>query len=256
MRRVHLFELEDQSWLPGPIRDASTDFLRFMLEAGDAYGPIVPKLKDALMKTGGEEILDLCSGGAGPVIDIQKKLAKAGCTVRITLTDKYPNHAAFKHARKCSGGLDFIEDSVDATAVPAHLSGFRTLFNSFHHFRPEMAQRILQDAVDQRRPIGVFDFSARRLPPQAVMLLGNPLAILALTPFIRPFRWGRLFWTYIVPIAPLCLMWDGFASGFRLYSTQELQGLADGLRSDDYAWEIGRAGAFTGSITYLIGYPK
>ena len=97
MRRLHLFELEDQSWLPAAIRDAGTDFHRFMCEVGDVYRPVIPKLKDALVKTGSEEILDLCSGGAGPIVGIHRKLDEVGCSVRITLTDKYPNHAAFEY---------------------------------------------------------------------------------------------------------------------------------------------------------------
>ena len=56
-------------------------------------------------------------------------------------------------------------------------------------------------------------------------------------------------------IVPLFVAWDWFVSGLRLYSTQELQELVDGLHSDDYAWEIGRV-AFPHSITYLIGCPK
>ena len=43
MGRIHLFELEDQTWFPKPIRDAGTDFLRFMTEAGNSYGPIVSR---------------------------------------------------------------------------------------------------------------------------------------------------------------------------------------------------------------------
>ena len=241
MRRLHLFELEDQSWLPAAIRDAGTDFHRFMCEVGDVYRPVIPKLKDALVKTGSEEILDLCSGGAGPIVGIHRKLDEVGCSVRITLTDKYPNHAAFEYARKHSGGgVDFLEDSVDATAVPPHLSGFRTLFASLHHFRPQVARRVLQDAVDQRRPIGVFDMSARRPPPMPMLLLANPLAVLLVMPIIRPFRWSCLFWTYIIPVVPLFIVWDGFISGFRLYSTQELQEVVDGLSSNDYVWAIGR----------------
>ena len=133
-----------------------------------------------------------------------------------------------------------MEDSVDATAVPPHLSGFRTLFASLHHFRPQVARRVLQDAVDQRRPIGIFDMSARRPPPMPMLLLANPLAVLLVMPIIRPFRWSCLFWTYIIPVVPLFIVWDGFISGFRLYSTQELQEVVDGLSSNDYVWAIGR----------------
>lgn len=257
MRRIHLFELEDQRWLPKSIRDAGTDFLRFVAEAGNAYGPIVSKLKQALVKTESKQVLDLCSGGGGPVVGVYQRLIEAGCEVEFTLTDKFPNLAAFEYARKRSGGdVDFIEDPVDATSVPPHLSGLRTLFASLHHFRPEMARRILQDAVDQRRPIGVFEMGERSFRPPPLAMLTTPLAVLLLMPFVRPFRWSRLFWTYVIPIVPLFVMWDGAVSALRMYSTQELQKMVDGLRSDDYLWEIGRETTFLAPITYLLGYPK
>ena len=208
MKRLHLFELEDQRWFPGPIRDAGTDFIRFMAEASDTYRPVIPKLNRALAESGSQEVLDLCSGGGGPVVRVRNQLAKAGCDVKFALADMYPNRSAFEHSRKRSGGsVDFIEKSVDATAVPGHLSGFRTLFASFHHFRPEAARRILRDAVEQRRPIGVFEITTHRNPLFILpMTLLNTLMVLLVTPFIRPFRWSRLLWTYPIPIVPLYVM--------------------------------------------------
>ena len=257
MKRVHFPELEDQDWIPASIRDAGTDILRFITEVGGIYQPIVPRLKSALAKSGSTEILDLCSGGAGPVLGIYRKLSEAGGPIRVTLTDKYPNRMAFEYAQKVSHeGITFIDEPVDATRVPSHLSGFRTLFTSFRHFQPEIASRILQDAVDSRRPIGIFGFSAFPSPPPLLVpLLGNPLAILLATPFVRPFRWSRLLWTYMIPIVPFSVGWDAFASGFRLYSIRELQGLVNGLDSDGFVWEIGQE-PDQKSITYLIGYPE
>ena len=255
--RLHLFELEDQSWFPQSIRDAGTDYIRFLAEVGNLYRPVIPRLKEALLRTQSQEILDLCSGGGGPVVGIQKQLVEAGCAVIITLTDKFPNRAAFEYVRELSGGnVDFLADPVDATAVPQHLAGFRTLWTSFHHFRPETARRILQDAVDQRRPIGVFEFTQRSFRHLLPVLL-NPLIVLLTVPFLRPFRWSRLFWTYAIPVVPLYVLWDGAVSCLRTYSPQELQGLVNGLGSNDYVWEIGRErGRMTPPLTYLIGYPK
>ena len=256
MRRIRLFEWEDLDWFPKPIRDAGGDIVHFMWESGKAHKPIVSRLKDALAKTGSQEILDLGSGGGGPVVAIYKELVKSGLAIRVTLTDKFPNLSAFKYAsERTNGGVDFLEEPVDATAVPPHLSGFRTMFLTLHHFRPEMVRRILQDAVDRGYPIGIFDLSARTPPPLPMMFLGNPLGVLLATPFVRPFRWSRLFWTYLIPIVPIFVGWDAFVSGLRLYSVRELQEIVDGLDTNDYVWEIGRE-PFQRSITYLIGYPK
>ena len=256
MRRIHLFELEDQSWFPRAIRDAGTDLMCFFAEFVNPYRAVVPRLRRAMATTGSDGILDLCSGGSGPVVTIHQELAATGVAVPATLTDKFPNRAAFEYARwRSDGGVDFIDTSVDATAVPPNLSGFRTLFSGLHHFRPEVARRILQDAVDQRRPIGVFEMTQRSLPH----LLGTfalPPAVWLFTPFIRPFRWSRLLWTYFIPVVPAFITWDAFVSCLRTYSVKELQELVDGVRGDSYCWEIGVETAGRGPIHYLIGYPE
>ncbi len=73
MRRVHLFEFEDLSWFPKPIRDAGTDYMRLMWELG-AYRPIVTRLREALCATESRTIVDLCSGGGGPVIAVERAM--------------------------------------------------------------------------------------------------------------------------------------------------------------------------------------
>jgi hypothetical protein len=41
------------------------------------------------------------------------------------------------------------------------------------------------------------------------------LFLFACTPWIRPFRWSRLLWTYVVPIIPAVLLFDGIVSCLR-----------------------------------------
>ena len=230
--------------------------MRVFAEVVKPYRAVLPRLQRAINRTGSQEILDLCSGGSGPVVSIRQELAANGTTIPATLTDKFPNRPAFEYARQRSGGgVDFIDTSVDVTAVPSNLSGFRTLFSGLHHFRPEVAANILQDAVDQRSPIGVFEITQRSLPN----ILGTfvlPLVVWLITPFIRPFRWSRLFWTYLIPVVPAFVNWDAFVSCLRTYSVKELQEMVAGLRSNNYCWEIGVESTLRGPVHYLIGYPE
>ena len=79
-------------------------------------------------------------------------------------------------------------------SVPARLAGLRTMFNSFHHFRPADATAILRSAVAAGQPIGVFEVSNRSLRTVLTLIL-TPLFVFIATLFIRPFRWDRLLWT-------------------------------------------------------------
>lgn len=256
VKRPRLFEFEDLAWFPRSIRDAGTDFLRFAWEVSGAYKPIAVRLAAILSRARDSEILDLGSGGGGPIAPICAQLAESGQEVRITLSDKFPNLAAFEYvAKRTQGRVRFIGESVDATAVPADLPGVRTLFGVLHHFPPPVLRDILQDAVNKQRTICAFDFSARTPPPPLIALLGNPLGVLLATPFVRPFRSSRLLWTYVIPIMPLFYTWDALVSGLRLYSVNELQEVVSSLQPNDYAWEIERE-AFPRSITCLVGRPN
>lgn len=44
MRRLHLFEIEDQAWCPTVIRDCATDYLQHVIAAVNAYEPIAERL--------------------------------------------------------------------------------------------------------------------------------------------------------------------------------------------------------------------
>jgi hypothetical protein len=89
-----------------------------------------------------------------------------------------------------------------------------------------------------------------------LLMLLVPLMVVLVTPFIRPFRWSRLFWTYLVPVVPLVSLFDGVVSCLRTYSVQELRELTAGLATNSYQWDFGELkGKGPIPITYLIGLP-
>ncbi len=255
MGRVQLFEIEDQAWCPKAIRDAATDYLQFSQRIGTPYAPVVERLRAVVARSGGE-VVDLCSGGAGPWPDILRAFAETNTRAHVTLTDKYPNIPAFQAAQAdFPDAITYVAQPVDAAEVGPDLMGVRTLFAAFHHFPPPLARAILADAVRQRRSIVVCEATENRPGPILVMFL-TPLIALLVTPLIRPFRPSRLLWTYLLPVIPVMLLWDGIVSCLRTYSPEELRALTADL-GDGYTWEIGQARAARSLIpvTYLIGTP-
>lgn len=259
MRRLHLFEWEDQPWFPHLWRNYLTDILQYTFTKFAPRMPIVARLIGTLLDRAGTDcIVDLCSGSTGPLLWFRQVLEEErGRPVHLLLTDRYPNVRAFAAAQASSNGrVAFRADSIDATAVPDELEGVCTMFLAFHHFRPEAARRILENAAVQKRAIAVFDVTERSVKA----LLATPLfpvVALVVTPFVRPFRLGRLFWTYLLPVVPLGVFWDGLVSCLRTYTVAELKEMTASIGARDYAWEVGRA-RVTGTlaqVTYLAGYP-
>ena len=156
--RLHLFEWEDQPWFPTLIRDLATDYLHFVEAKFALHRPVVALLAEALRTTGLNRVVDLCAGGGGPIPALQRELTEHGDPTHFVLTDRYPNLAAFEQvAAKSNGHITYISDPVDARAVPQNITGFRTLFNAFHHFHPDDAVKVLRDAGSAGQPIGILE---------------------------------------------------------------------------------------------------
>jgi hypothetical protein len=266
MRRVQFIELHEQSWFPSSLRDDVTDAMQFGFNLLRAYVPIAPLLQRVIDSAGNgmnarQSIVDMCSGGGGPWLDLSRKLrcheAGGDCSgLQVWLTDKYPNLDAFQSVSASSDHhITFYPEPVDAKKVPGALKGLRTMFTSFHHFPPEDARAILQDAVDARESVGIFE-ATKRDPLTIGVIFAGILLLFLHTPRIRPFRWSRLLWTYLIPIIPLVLLFDGVVSCLRTYRPQELREIVDKLTSCEYKWEIGELAGGKVPITYLIGYPK
>ena len=255
--RLHLFELEDLEWFPSRLRDFGTDYIHFLETRFKMHKSIVPLLGDALRRTGCRKVVDLCSGGSGPVANIAKDLAGEGLHVQFTLTDRFPNIAAFERiVSESEGRVTYSRDPVNALEVPCDLVAFRTIFNAFHHFRPDTARAILSDAVAAGQPIAIFEIPERAWHTILPMFL-TPLVVWLTTPFIRPFSWLRLLFTYLIPIVPIYSLWDGVVSQLRAYRVSDLLKMTEGLGEGAYEWRAGWAPipSIRGKVTWLIGLP-
>jgi hypothetical protein len=258
MRRIQFIELHEQRWFPSTLRNEITDALQCGSEILKAYVSISTLLQRALVAAGSRSIIDICSGSGGPWLDLSQTLRGGTPAYSILLTDKFPNLVAFENMKTASAnGIDFHRSSVDAIKVPLELDGFRTMFSSFHHFPPAQARAILQNAVDAKQGIGIFEVTSRTVSAIGMMFLWF-LTPFLFTPSIRPFRWSRLLYTYVLPIIPLVLLFDGVVSCLRTYQTRELDELIKGLAAPEYRWDVGeQPGTLDGlPITYLIGYPR
>ena len=253
MSRLHLIEIHEQPWCPAPIREGLRDAL-FTAWKLFFWKNALPHLRDLLSHADEPHILDLCSGSGGPMPLVTDALAEDHPTLSITLTDLFPMKR-WTNPLGENTRIGYAPESIDATAVPEGMGCCRTLFESFHHFRPDSAVRILSDAVRARRPIAVFEFQRRSFRP----LLQYPLNVLSVVGFLHlfhtPFRLGKLLFT-LLPAIPFLLAFDGVVSILRTYTTEELADLARQAGCDDYRWEIRQSRDLgRGLMTCLIGWP-
>ncbi len=258
MSRKHLLELEDQAWFPAFLRGYLQDYLQFMANLSTKpFSIFANRLHWAMQSYGETRIVDLCSGSGGPVESIVTLMQKQErYDVTVHLTDLYPNAKAMREREKANPRVVGFFAPVDATSVPAALPGFRLMCNSFHHFDPHDAQKILGNAVENGQGIAVVELVSRSAFGFVSAWFGA-LTQFFTTPFMRPFSLGRLFFTYVVPIVPLATLWDGTVSCLRVYSPAEMEELILPYRNSDFQWEIGKVPTGMGpALNYLIGYPR
>lgn len=257
MGRIHLIEFEDQQWFPAQIRNYMTDFLQFTSNFFDFYKTIIPVLQKGLDSIDSKQIIDLASGGGGGWLKLSEHLTQQMPEVKVHLTDYYPNVTAFERTRSLRPNLfSYSTKAINALDVPPELIGLRTQFLSFHHFKEKDGIQILQNAVDAKNPIAIFEAQQRSIS-DFIKFFFSPINVALVTPFIRPFTIGRIVFTYLIPIVPLFTWWDGLVSVLRTYSKKELTAMIGKINnSDQFEWEIDAVKNGPIKIHYLLGVPR
>lgn len=258
MKRIHFFEFGDKNWVPKFLRDFETDFLEFGAQQFDIYKDSYELIKGGLNKASVKQIVDMGSGGGGGWKKILTDFNKQKLDYKLLLTDINPNIDALQLIKnEFPKHVDYKAEPVDATNVQSSIKGFRKMFLSFHHLKPKSAKQVLQNAVDSGEPIGIFELQDRTIASLLMMFIGAPINAIITAPFIRPFKLSRIFFTFLIPILPFIIWFDGVVSNLRTYNEKELKALTEELKNGDgYNWEIGKKKNGPGFLLYLIGSKK
>ena len=253
--RLHLFEIADQTWCPEWLRRTMTAYLEEVNVRLRPYRSAARPLAELLQQSNTERIVDLCSGAGGPWPALRQDLSKAGCTVEVACTDLYPNLDAASRI-DASEGVSYRREPVSALNVPEDLEGLRTMFTGLHHFRPDEGRAILRDARDRGVPFAAFELthrSAKGILATAVI----PLTTMALMPAVKPRRLLPLVLTFLPPLVPLVIGWDGLISTLRTYRVEELRQMGAELETDAYGFRtLELKGDTPLPMTCLFGAPK
>ncbi|KAK4133646.1 hypothetical protein BT67DRAFT_442566 [Trichocladium antarcticum] len=250
---------------------------------------------------GNYTIIDFCAGGGGPTPSIEHHLnhpgRRRGATqpsasdqkgqdetappppIKFILTDLHPHPHLWAEAARQSANIEYVPYPVDAANVPGalverHRDGGKKkvlrLFNlSFHHFDDALAMRILKGTVDgaqEGEGFGIFELQDRGIAGFLSCCLFG-MATLMMAPYFA-LLWGEplaLLFTYVLPILPVVLVFDGWMSCLRTRTTDEVVALlkacgAEGGQEEIAKWEI-TSGSETfmwpvGRVNWIMGLKK
>jgi hypothetical protein len=259
---MELFEFEDHPRFPSWLRDLMTAYLGAFHRTFRTAPAVADLVRRALAASPTKRVVDLCSGGGGPMPDVARELwsEPAHADVEFVLSDLYPNAGAAQRIGALGDPrLRYELAPVDATRVGPEQAGVRTLVGSFHHLSPEAARAVLLDAAKARQPLVVFELSDNGPPLWLwwTAIPGSFLLALFVTPFVRPLSFRQILFTYVVPIVPFFIGWDGAASNARTYTPDDVRELLRGQEDAEYTWEVGarRVGRLPAKSVYVLGRP-
>jgi len=254
--RLQLFEFTDLPGLPRPLRRWLGDYLRGVLTLSRLFEPAAPRIAALLRAAGTDQVVDLCSGAGGPWPALAPRIEEElGGPVHVVLTDLHPDASTWRWlASAATRGVEGHPGPVPANHVPDALPGVRTVFDGLHHLRPPEARAVLADAARRGVPFLAGEAVERSVPGLAGVLL-SPFLVWLVTPFLRPVSPARLACTYLLPIVPLLVLWDGVVSVLRCYRPDELLALCRDLPGS-LDWRVERSRRHGPAATFLVGTPR
>jgi hypothetical protein len=258
--RIQSFEFCERADVPRWIRESIVEILGMGLRASHVFQPVAPVFHALCQLIGANEVLDLGSGSGEPAALLIEELRRQGLAVpRFTLSDLLPNLPALrKTASQYPGQLQIIAESLDATAIPGQFNQpLRTIINTFHHFPPPLAGKIMADAIEKQSAIFIMESSTRRVHNSWGLLPGlfrsywkNPLRA-------AQDRFLKAFFSYVIPLMGICFIWDSFVSLARLYTEAELRKMASAAGGSHYTWVYQElAYPSLGRVVVFYGYPS
>jgi hypothetical protein len=211
------------------------------------YAPVAPVLREALARRKTAQITDLGSGNGGPLRSLVQRGALPA--VDILLTDLYPSSDG-----TAEGEMRWHSDPVNAMEGDPPGEGVVTLFNAFHHFTAAQQRELIR--LHAPRGVLVFEVLQPTLTTFLKILLTTTIGQLLLAPFVRPFRWERLLFTYLLPINLITIPWDGLVSVLR---SSHPNTLGERLRSAvpaGYVIDAGTLGPWWAPVTWVRCLPE
>lgn len=208
-----LKELEDFEWFPSLLRQYQMDFIGFVVAQFKVYQPFIDYIKQVPKSS--DNWVDWCSGSGEPAISIFQKVESYG---HLELSDKYPSSYHGK-----ASNITYNTQSVDVLSASVLSGKTYTMFNAFHHFEKSEQIKIVNRIKENHANAFFVEILAPDFLFYLKILFTTTIGTLLLTPFIQPFSFKRLFFTYIIPINILTITYDGLVSVYKSKSVKQYQ---------------------------------
>jgi hypothetical protein len=257
--RWRLFEFHESPWVPRAIGESVVEVLGLTMRLGGISAALATPYRSLVTLSGARQVLELASG-SGETSTHLHALARfdAGSDITLSLSDLTPRTEHWATlGERFSVPVCFVDVPVDATAVPAAIGAGRVwmLLNAFHHLEVDQATAMLERAVQSGK--GVFiseNFGASVLATLPCGVVGMLAALL--NPLLtKRDRVLKASLTYLLPVIPLVVAWDGLVSAMRMHRPADVRAMT--ARWPAWEWELRDFRyLLIGRGTVLVGRPR
>ncbi|MEM6378426.1 MAG: hypothetical protein AAF705_09440 [Bacteroidota bacterium] len=225
MKRKQITQIINTKWCPQHLKILIAEFLSWFVVKVNATKPFVPVIEDTLENSGYKNIIN---------IDL-----KIGAGIE--------SLAQFLNPEISISNVPYPEFSADR-------KGLYLFANGFHQLPEKEAAKVLKTIAENGHPVVVVEGNNDSLWQIVGMTVFVPLTVLLTAPFVKPFRFSRIFFTYLFPVLPIIILVDGCLALLKLYNPKDLLELTVALKVPNFQWTAGKNDNNRGGkIIYLTG---
>ncbi|MBA4017752.1 MAG: hypothetical protein C0483_11310 [Pirellula sp.] len=229
MKTRDAFQFNACPRVPSVLHRTEMEIVEFCNARFRRYYPVLAEAALTRAITEGFTTIVELGAGCGPLTE-RMAADPRSAGIRFIVCDLIPDRAAFRRL------VERFPDRVEAIYEPVDFSerrewGAKTLLllsAAFHHVPVENRADVLRTLRESAG--GVMIFSTVRKTPWCLLtapLVVFPALLLPIAFRHRPGRLRRILWCWLLPLAPLMMMWDAVGGCLRQWSRRDWQ-LADG----------------------------
>jgi len=220
----HLVEAMDAACLPASLHAT----LREILECGNSrpfrryYEWVADAVARQVAADGLRTAVELGAGTA----PISRLLARAPKLrgVQLVVCDAQPDDATYADLeRQFPGRIEARKSPVDFCQPHAWPPDtLLYLSATFHHVPPALRREVLSSLTASGRRVMVCEPLRKNLASMLFVFLSIvPALLLPIRFFGRPGKLRRMLWCWLLPVAPILFVWDGFVSCLRMWTDRQ-----------------------------------
>jgi hypothetical protein len=129
------------------------------------------------------------------------------------------------------------------------------MYNAFHHFEPVQQTVLVKKMVLNKNAFIFAEIMEPGILTVIKILFTTTILQIILAPFIKPFSWLRLFFTYIIPVNLFTVSYDGVISVLKSRSSVDYHHRLSGLSTAEFEVTVRRFPNWKGAVVCITGNP-